>query len=266
MHRAHSLYNTTRDDDTALINKYAGLIDRVARRLTQRVGIPSTFDDLWSAGALGLLDAAKRFDSARDVRFESFVEHRVRGAMLDELRKMDHLPRRMRTQADQISKTRQALAHRLGHEPSIEELAAELKMDVGELGEMEMLAMPHMPLAQNFSTCSEDPGQDERLAKAECLQALTNALASLPERLQILMSLHYVEGLTYKEIAQVFEVSEPRVCQLHTEAVNRIRSQMSDSVEQDKEKKSETSAEIQLSLQASLSGKSKGKGKRLSNS
>jgi RNA polymerase sigma factor for flagellar operon FliA len=261
------LYNSTRDDDAALINKYAGLIDRVARRLTQRVGIPSTFDDLWSAGALGLLDAAKRFDSARDVRFESFVEHRVRGAMLDELRKMDHLPRRLRTQADQISKTRQALAHKLGHEPSIEELAAELNMDVGELGEMEMLAMPHMPLAQNFPTCCEDVAQDEQLAKAECLHALTSALASLPERLQILMSLHYVEGLTYKEIAQVFEVSEPRVCQLHAEAVNRIRDQMSDGAEQQpKDKKSESPTEIQLPLQASLPGKSKGRGKRLSSS
>jgi RNA polymerase sigma factor FliA len=225
MHRAFALYSksSAQNDDAALITKYATLIDRIARRMAARVGIPSAFDDLWSAGALGLIDASKRFDESQNVRFESFAEHRIRGSMLDELRKMDHLPRRLRAQTDKVQKAKVKLGHALGHEPSSEDLAAAVGVDLAELGEIEMLSLPHMPLASNLSTPSDEELIDEKISRQQLLQNLTAAIASLSERLQTLMSLHYVEGLTYREIAQVLSVSEPRVCQLHSEAIKKIR-------------------------------------------
>ncbi len=225
MHRAFSVYSQSgpQNDEAALITKYATLIDRIARRMAARVGVPSAFDDLWSAGALGLIDASKRFDESQNVRFESFAEHRIRGAMLDELRKMDHLPRRLRAQTDKVQKAKVKLSHELGHEPDADELAKAVGVDLSELGEIEMLSLPHMPLATNLSTPADEELIDEQISKQQMLKNLTTAIASLSERLQTLMSLHYVEGLTYREIAQILEVSEPRVCQLHSEAIKKIR-------------------------------------------
>ena len=225
MHRAFSVYSKSapQTSDTALIAKYATLIDRIARRMATRVGVPSAFDDLWSAGALGLIDASKRFDESQNVRFESFVEHRIRGAMLDELRKMDHLPRRLRAQTDKVQKAKVRLSHELGHEPESDEVAKAVGIDLAELGAIEMLSMPHMPLADNFSTPADEEMIDEQISKQQLLRNMTAAIASLSQRLQTLMSLHYVEGLTYREIAGILEVSEPRVCQLHSEAVKKIR-------------------------------------------
>ncbi|MGC4120556.1 MAG: FliA/WhiG family RNA polymerase sigma factor [Myxococcales bacterium] len=228
MHRAFSLYAAAGSADAELLATHATLIDRAARRIAARTGLPGLFDDLWSAGALGLIDAHRRFDPARDVRFESFAEHRIRGAMLDELRRMDHLPRRLRSDTDRVARARAALGHELGREPSPEELADRLGVSMDELAEIELLSMPLMPLDPDAPMASQDAGQDEKLAQAESVGHLQQAIGTLPPRLQTLLSLHYVEGLTYREIAQILEVSEPRVCQLHTEAVNKLRTAMAE--------------------------------------
>ncbi len=117
-----------------------------ARRIAARTGLRSAFDDLWSAGALGLLEAAPRFDAARGVSFETFVEHRIRGAMLDELRKMDHLPRRLRSRTDDVQKVKQKLAGQLGREATTEEVAQAMNVDLEELSGLEALLEPHVPL------------------------------------------------------------------------------------------------------------------------
>src|SRR5262249_2847094 len=96
MSRPERAYARVPDESSALIARHAPLIDRVARRVAARAGMPELADELWSAGAMGLLDAARRFAPGREVRFETFAEHRIRGAMLDELRRLDHLPRRLR--------------------------------------------------------------------------------------------------------------------------------------------------------------------------
>jgi RNA polymerase sigma factor for flagellar operon FliA len=229
MHRACAVYAASGGDEAVLLQRHRGLIDRIARRLAARTGMASAFDDLWSAGALGLLEAAKRFDAARDVRFESFVEHRIRGAMLDELRRMDHLPRRLRAETDRVAKARRKLSHVLGREPAPDELAGHLGMDLGDLGEIELLSMPTMPLAPDLSAASNETPQDEQVLRAQTLAHLQQAIAALSPRLQTLMSLHYVDGLTYREIAEIMQVSEPRICQLHAEAVSKTRAAMGKS-------------------------------------
>ncbi len=221
MHRAHSRYATDGDGEAALIGRHAALIDRAARRIAYRTGGAVTADDLWSSGALGLLDASRRFEPGRDVRFETFAEHRIRGAMLDELRRLDHLPRRLRTQADDVEKARARLAQSLGREPVAEELAAEAKLDLEEVESVLGISQPALPVAEELESAL--PGGEDVVAAKEMSRALSAAVALLPERLQLVLSRHYVEGLTNREIAKVLEVSEPRVCQLHAEAVAELR-------------------------------------------
>lgn len=231
MHRALATYAAGKSEASELVQKYGALIDRVARRIVMRTGLGSVFDDLWSAGAIGLLEAARRFDPSRGVTFETFVEHRVRGAMLDELRRMDHLPRRLRSRTDDVQRARQKLQAQLGREASTEEVAAELKLDMEEVDGIEALMEPHVPLDRVSSLSAEgtESGIEDRLMRAEIAGVLTREIKALPERLQLVLALHYVEGLTYREIAKILDISEPRVCQLHGDGMRRLRAAMADA-------------------------------------
>jgi RNA polymerase sigma factor for flagellar operon FliA len=206
----------------ALIRKHAALVDRAARRIAARTGGAVAAEDLWSAGAMGLLEAARRFDGAQDVKFETFAEHRVRGAMLDELRRMDHLPRRLRQEAEKLEAARSRVSQQLGREAGAEDLASALGLTLEEVDGLASLAQPHLPVLED-SLASASPSAETHAADAQGRRALVAALAELPERLQLVMSLHYEEDLTYREIARVLGVSEPRVCQLHREAVKLLR-------------------------------------------
>jgi RNA polymerase sigma factor for flagellar operon FliA len=223
--RAFARYGApSADPDRELLARHAGLLDRCARRLAGRTGGAVQADDLWSAGALGLIEAARRFDAARDVRFETFAEHRIRGAMLDEMRRMDHLPRRLRADTERVDRERARLAQQLGREPGAEEIAEALGEAPEEVAGILQLLQPAKPLPDELA--DERPDADELLDRARTRGALAAAIAKLPERLQILLALYYDEGLTYREIAKVLAVSEPRVCQLHSDAVKRIRAAM----------------------------------------
>ena len=232
--RALATYATANTDADELIQRYAPLIDRAARRITMRTGLRSAFDDLWSAGALGLLEAAPRYDATRAVTFETFVEHRIRGAMLDELRRMDHLPRRLRSRTDDVQKVKQQLAGKLGREATTEEVAQAMNIDLEELSGLETLLEPHVSLdkaehvlAAGGDGPSSNPVEDN-IERAQMAKALAEGFKKLPERLQTVMGLHYVEGLTYREIAKMLDVSEPRVCQLHADGLKRLRAAMPD--------------------------------------
>ena len=226
MHRAFATYTSSGSDAEQLIQRYGSLIDRVARRIVMRTGLQSSFDDLWSAGALGLLEASRRFDNARGATFETFVEHRIRGAMLDELRRMDHLPRRLRSRTDDLQKARLKLQTQLGRDATTEELAGELKMDLEEVGGIEALLEPHLPLDGMAAAPSleEEPSAEDRMARTQMAQLLTREIGALPERLQTILGLHYLEGLTYREIAKMLDVSEPRICQLHAEGIKKLKA------------------------------------------
>jgi len=224
MHRSAARYAAEGDSDGALIARHAALIDRQARRIAGRTAGAVAADDLWSAGAMGLLEAARRFDGARDVRFETFAEHRIKGAMLDEMRRMDHLPRRLRDQAEQVERAHARLGQELKREPTSDELSAEVGVGSEELASLFSVMQPHVQVIDMLQA-SITPS-DEQVERIEQLQALTAAVAALPERLQLVLALHYTEGLTYREIAKVLEVSEPRVCQIHGEAIARLRGEI----------------------------------------
>ena len=237
--RALATYASARTDADELIARYAPLIERVARRIAIRTGLKSAYDDLWSAGALGLLEAAPRYDAARGVSFETFVEHRIRGAMLDELRRMDHLPRRLRSRTDDVQKVKQKLAAQLGREATTEEVAQAMNVDLEELSGLEALMEPHVPLdkaAHVLATGADDgsPGNspaEDQIARAQMSRALAEGFKKLPERLQTVLGLHYLEGLTYREIAKMMDISEPRVCQLHSDGLRKLRATLGEGQE-----------------------------------
>jgi RNA polymerase sigma factor for flagellar operon FliA len=214
--------------DEEVVRTWAHLIDRVARRISARTAGTVQPGDLWSVGALGLIDAYHRFDPARAVKFESFAEHRIRGAMIDELREMDHLPRRLRADADKVRKARTKLEATLGREPSIDELALHLAMPVEDVETLEALSAPASPIAPELQLPSLDSLADEQIDQAQRVAMLTKAIETLPLRLQTVLSLHYVEGFTYKEIARALQVSEARVCQLHGEAIKKAKAQLAE--------------------------------------
>lgn len=227
MHRAALSYATSplpRLTDDQVVRTWAHLIDRCARRVSARTANTVQPGDLWSVGALGLLDAYHRFDPAREVKFESFAEHRIRGAMIDELREMDHLPRRLRADADKVKKARTALGNTLGREPTNPELATHLGMEIDEIDTLEAVSQPASQLNPDLSIPSLDSLQDERLEHADRVRRMTTAIGTLNVRLQTVLSLHYVEGFTYKEIAGALQISEARVCQLHGEAVKKLKA------------------------------------------
>ena len=230
MHRATRSYAAAAPppamNDDQIVRTWSHLIDRVARRIAARTANTIQPGDLWSVGALGLIDAYRRFDPDRAVKFESFAEHRIRGAMIDELRQMDHLPRRLRAEADKVRKARTVLGNTLGREPTNEELAAHLQIAVEDVDTLEAVSSPAAPLTPEMAVPSLDSLQDERLDHAERVQRMTRALNTLNQRLQTVMSLHYVEGFTYKEIAAALQVSEARVCQLHGEALKKLKAQL----------------------------------------
>jgi RNA polymerase sigma factor for flagellar operon FliA len=209
------------DAEATLLRRYGSVVDRVARRFAVRSGHAVSADDLWSAGALGLIDAARRFDPARDIRFETFAEHRVRGAIVDELRRMDHLPRRLRTQVEAVVKARGKLGQALGREPTTDEIASAIGLEVDDTEGLVALSMPQLQVLPEMPDPVGAPV--DRLEEEETRAGLADAISRLPERLRTLLGLHYQEELTYREIAQVMGISQPRVCQLHAEAVAQLK-------------------------------------------
>jgi len=234
IHRAIASYASAAPaagDEAALLEKYQTLVDRIARRLVWRTGMQSAYDDLWSAGALALLEASRRYDPAKGATFATFAEHRVRGAMIDELRSMDHLPRRLRNRTDDMAKAKHKLGEVLGREPTVDEIAAELKLDIDEAAGIAALMEPHLPLDSVLHRVTSEDDSDASLERADTVRRLTGALEALPERLRMVLALHYDEDLTYREIAKLLQVSEPRICQLHGDALKRLRESMASSEE-----------------------------------
>lgn len=221
-HRALARYARANQDDD-LIRKHSGLIDRVARALAQKTGAWDHLDDLWNAGALGLVDAARRYDASVETRFETFAAHRVRGAMLDELRRLDHLPRRLRERVSGVEKARWQLQTSLGREPSSQDLASHLGMALQEVDELRGVMEPAISVDEPEDLQALEPDAFERTSRAEVLARVSGAISQLPERLRIVLGLRYDEGLTTKEIGEILDVSEARVSQLHTEAISLIR-------------------------------------------
>ncbi len=223
-----------------LIAAYAQLV----RFVVGRLGIPQTSlldaEDLYSYGMIGLINAIDRFDPARGVRFEAFATARIRGAVIDQLRALNWLPRSAVARVKQIEKALSRLEQRLGRPATEQEAATEIGVSLERYRQLllEMgivilsLEAPLGSLMQDDEVASlgdllEDshsPDPAEQAEQQELMLLLNAAIDHLPERERLLLSLYYFEELTMKEISKVLHVSESRICQLHTQALLRLRA------------------------------------------
>jgi RNA polymerase sigma factor for flagellar operon FliA len=204
--------------------------------------------DLVSYGIFGLIDAIEKFQLDRGVRFETYAGPRIRGAILDELRSIDWVPRSLRAKARTIERAESALEGRLGRSPTDDELATAAGMSTDQLNDALTQVSSAMimalddalvgagrdgPLRLSDSLASTDHGPGHDLERRETRRLLHDAILTLPERHRLVLGLYYAEGLTLAEIGRVLNVTESRVCQIHARAVLQLRGRLADVLSRD---------------------------------
>ena len=240
-------YKTTKEEKLRerLILHYSPLVKYVAGRVG--VGLPSNIEqaDLVSYGIFGLIDAIEKFDLERAIKFETYAISRIKGAIIDELRSIDWIPRSVRYKAREVEKAYAALEAKLHRSPTEAEVAEELGIKLEELHAIfsqvsfvNVVALDELLSAGSEKgdklslvdtledTKAEDPVQAFETEETKYL--LAKAINTLPEREKIVVTLYYYEGLTLAEIGQVLGVTESRICQMHTKAVLQLRGKLAD--------------------------------------
>ncbi|MFQ3787662.1 RNA polymerase sigma factor FliA [Halomonas sp. A29] len=220
-----------------LLDEYLPLVRRQALSMQVRLPASIELDDLIQAGTVGLLEAMGRFDATQGASFATFASQRIRGAMLDELRSRDWLPRSVRRNARAVDEAVRRLEQMLGRPAEETEIAAELDMELGEYRQLlndtnsgHLLPFEAL-MAEGVEPGIEDASIDtpyRMLIDEEKRRQLTEGIEALPEREKLLMALYYQEELNLKEIGVVLGVTESRVCQLHSQAVSRLRARLAD--------------------------------------
>ena len=230
-------------DRDRLILTYAPLVKYVAGRLGS--GLPAHVDegDLISYGLLGLISAIERYDPDRDIKFETYAIVRIKGAIIDELRALDWVPRSVRSRAREIERAIAELEAKLGRAPTDEEIAHKIGISQDELEEsLTDISRSSIAALDELWSGGADgdqvslldtiedqagPRPADALDETEVRETLADAIARLPEREKLVITLYYYEELTLREIGEVLGVTESRVSQLHTKAVLRLRSRLS---------------------------------------
>ena len=231
-----------------LILTYAPLVKYVAGRLGSGLPAHVDDDDLVSYGLLGLIGAIERYDPDREIKFETYAIMRIKGAIIDELRSLDWVPRSVRSRAREIERAIVELERTLMRAPTDEEIAAkvgisgdELDRSLFEISRSSMAALDELWTPQGggdqvalIDTIEDAAGADPEfsLEQTELNEALAEAIARLPEREKLVVTLYYYEELTLREIGEVLGVTESRVSQLHTKAVLRLKARLSGGVRQ----------------------------------
>ena len=220
-----------------LIHEYAPMVKRVAYRMARNFPRSVDADDLYQIGMLGLMDAVERYEDSRAVSFTAYVRMRVKGAILDEMRKQDWVPRSVRDRASAIDGARRALAEELGRPPTHAELAAHMEISEERLEELLRTADVRVlvsteegggddstSIGDRLTDDADDLGDSlERRSRAGLVR---KAIKDLPERDQLLVELYYYRDLNFKEIAEVLGVTESRVSQLHSRVRRRMRENL----------------------------------------
>ncbi|MBB4963951.1 RNA polymerase sigma factor for flagellar operon FliA [Saccharothrix violaceirubra] len=243
-------YGRSRDQGMRdrLVLHYAPLVKYVAGRVG--TGLPAHVDvaDLIQSGIFGLVDAIEKFEPERGLKFETYAMQRIRGAILDDLRSQDWVPRSVRSRARDVERALERLGGRLQRTPTDRELAAELKIGLGELRELyaqlqltSVVALDELIAAgrsagagSSLAESLPDEGAEDPIASLvdqDSRRQLADAIAQLAERDRVVVTLYYFENLTLAEIGKVLGVTESRVCQLHTRAVLRLRTKLNEQLD-----------------------------------
>lgn len=217
--------------DRELHDRYMPLVRRIAMRTIRTLPSTLTFDDILSAGWVGMAEALqRRTGDMEDEHFEAYASYRVRGAILDYLRVLDPLSRKLRGASRRITEAASDLTQRLGRTPNEDEMAAELGLSLSAYQEL-LTEISDAGFARLEATAlseppDHDPSPELLTSRAELVDSIANAIDDLPERLRLVLGLHYQEECSLREIGEVLGVTESRVCQLHAEAVHLIRARL----------------------------------------
>ncbi|HKP86253.1 MAG TPA: FliA/WhiG family RNA polymerase sigma factor [Blastocatellia bacterium] len=219
----------------ALVTDNLRIVSLVLRRLLPKIPHSVEADDLWSAGVIGLIDAAQKYDSTRAARFRTYAEVRVHGAILDYLRSLSWAPRGLHRRRREMETARSAVENRMGRSVTESELAEEMGLTIEEQRDMRVL-IERLDLDEADAICEEEHARRHqtselddpllRIQRKEMIALLGRAIAALPQRQQLVLWLYYYEELTMKEVGAVLEVNEARVSQLHSKAIAALRRQI----------------------------------------
>lgn len=235
-------YAKTKSPETRekIILEFAPLVKVVAGRLSMYLGYNVEYEDLVSYGIFGLIDAIDKFDCFKEVKFETYASLRIRGAILDQIRKMDWIPRTIRQKQKKIENVIREIEQNTGHAASDEEIANGLGVSADEYlewqSQMKITGLISLneymeqgsDVSQEFGrhTTSHFESPEERVERKELTKVLGEALKLLTDKEQKVITLYYYEELTLKEISNILEVSESRVSQLHTRALQKMKTKM----------------------------------------
>ena len=228
---------TTQERET-MIKDFLPVIKYMAMRLSMRASSGLNVEDLMSAGMVGLLDALTKFDPSREIKFRTYAEFRIRGAMLDEIRAMDWVPRSLRERIGKIQHAANEWTKRKGHPPTEEELAGSLGIEAKEVDETLLQAKGAVVLSlDDMGSHDEEshpildaladrdqPSPLESLVSEDARRALVDAIERLPDRQRLVLTLYYFEELTMKEIGVILHVTESRICQLHAQSMIKLKA------------------------------------------
>jgi RNA polymerase sigma factor for flagellar operon FliA len=224
-----------------LLTEHLGLVHHVARQMSRTLAVKADFDELVSAGSMGLMAALDAFDASRGLAFSTFAAPRIRGAILDELRRQDHVPRSIRRKTREMSAARETLMRALGRAPEDREVAEQLGVDLATLwrwkGEVEgahQVPLDRAPGEREQQApapaellAHEEPSTvEDRLTHEQEVGILRDALLKLKEQERVVLSLYYFEELKLHEIATVLELTESRVSQIRSKALGKLRGEL----------------------------------------
>jgi len=225
--------------DAALVTQHLELVKRIAYHMVARLPASVDIDDLIQAGVIGLIEASRHYNGDRGARFETYASIRIRGAMVDELRRGDWAPRSVHRRMRDVAAAIREIEQQTGREAREPEIVAKLGISASEYHEIITDAVQCQVLSMDSSGSDDDDDHGieamatdgtpaDTVEKAAFQSALAAAIAELPERERLVMSLYYDDELNLREIGQVLEVTESRVCQLHGQALLRLRARLSD--------------------------------------
>jgi len=227
----------------AEVRTYLPLVRQVVQRMLPRKPAEVAAEDLISWGTVGLLDAMRKYDCKREAAFPTYAQYRIRGSILDYLRRCDWLPRSARQKSHDIEDATIRLEHKLGRTPGADEIAAELKMTIDQysrtvasVGTAPMIATGDVGFGradEGFSSADVvpdggDQGPMRKVLRKERVEILAKAIEQLPDKERIVVSFYYFEGLTMREMADALHLTEGRISQLHSQAMARLRELLSD--------------------------------------
>jgi len=234
-----------------LILEYAPLIKFIAQRIAIRLPPHIELDDLTSAGVMGLIDSITKFDPSKDTQFKTYAEIRIRGAILDELRALDWVPRSVRQRATELSQAYVIVEQRVGRAATDEEVSKEMGLSLEEFHKQmgNAKSAPLLSIEDLGGTGKDGEKRDimeilagspdtdpQMLARvSEVREIIGRAIDQLPEKERLLVSLYYYEELTMKEIGEVLGITESRVSQLHTRAVMRLKGKLMKFIDSDED-------------------------------